>query len=189
MRCFSEYLSVGPSFGRPRWLIRMTLPPSVRIFLIVGTAARIRVSSVISSLSLRGTLKSTRIRAFSLANECWVNWLILFRDQFGEEVEAADQLADIAHFVVVPADGLDELVVAVCDDTGLSGVIEGAEPDADDVGADDLVFGIAEAFVGGGFHGGVDLFDACLFVEDGDEFGEGAGEDGDALGAAVEFAF
>jgi hypothetical protein len=35
-RCLREYLSVGPSLGRPRWLIRMTLPPSFRIFLNGG---------------------------------------------------------------------------------------------------------------------------------------------------------
>ena len=98
-------------------------------------------------------------------------------------------MADVAHFVVVPADGLDELVFAVGDDAGLGRVVEGAVRDADDIGADDLVFGIAEAFVGGSFHGGVDLFDACLFAEDGDEFGEGAGEGGYALGAAVELTF
>src|SRR5258708_3611568 len=75
---FWGYFSACASFGRPRWLIRITLPPSARIFLMVGTEARIRVSSVISNLSFRGTLKSTRIRAFSLAKLCWLKALIIY---------------------------------------------------------------------------------------------------------------
>ena len=59
-----EYLSSGPPFGLPRWLIRMAEPPSANIFLMVGIAALRRVSSVTAKALLRGTLKSTRIRAF-----------------------------------------------------------------------------------------------------------------------------
>src|SRR5579863_6459754 len=104
-------------------------------------------------------------------------------------MQTANQLADIAHFVVIPAHGLDELSVTVGDDAGLGGIVERAVPDADDIGADNFVFGIAKAFVRGGFHGGVDLFDGGLFIENGNELGKGAGEYGDALSAAVEFAF
>ena len=48
-------------FGRPRWAIRMTLAPSSRSAVIVGSAALIRPSSVIVVPS-SGTLKSARIR-------------------------------------------------------------------------------------------------------------------------------
>src|SRR5579863_7095513 len=188
-RWLREYFSVGPSFGRPRWLIRIAFPPSARIFLIVGMAARIRVSSVMLYLSSSGTLKSTLTRALSLAKEWSVNWLILFGDQFGEVVEATDQLADIAHFVVIPAHCLDELGVAVGDHAGLGSVVKGAVSDADDIGADNFVFRIAKAFISGGFHCGVNLFERDLFVEYGNELGKGAGNDGDALCAAVELTF
>ena len=45
--CFREYFSVGPSFGLPRCDIRITEPPSFKIFLMVGTAASMREVSVI----------------------------------------------------------------------------------------------------------------------------------------------
>ncbi len=45
-------------------LIKITLPPSAKIFFIVGMVAVIRLSSVILKFLSRGTLKSTRIRAF-----------------------------------------------------------------------------------------------------------------------------
>ena len=63
MMCLSENLSSGPFFGRPRCDIRITDPPFSSTFLMVGIAARMRVSSVTSNLSFRGTLKSTRIIA------------------------------------------------------------------------------------------------------------------------------
>jgi len=49
--------------GRPMCDIRITEPPSASTFLMVGMAARMRVSSVTSPFSLRGTLKSTRMIA------------------------------------------------------------------------------------------------------------------------------
>jgi hypothetical protein len=61
--CFNEYLSSGPSFGRPRCDIRIQLPPSFKIFLMVGMVARMRLSSVTLKLLSSGTLKSTRISA------------------------------------------------------------------------------------------------------------------------------
>ena len=45
--------------GRPRWLIRMTFAPLDARYSIVGSAARMRVSSL-TTPSLMGTLKSTR---------------------------------------------------------------------------------------------------------------------------------
>ena len=45
---------------------------------MVGTVARIRLSSVISKASFKGTLKSTRIKAFLPAKEKSLNVLIGF---------------------------------------------------------------------------------------------------------------
>ena len=58
-----ENFSSGPFFGLPRWEQRITLPPSFIIFLIVGKAAVILLSFVITP-SFRGTLKSQRQRTF-----------------------------------------------------------------------------------------------------------------------------
>ena len=53
-----------PSFtwplGRPKWAARITLAPLPVRSLIVGRAARMRVSSVMAPESSSGTLKSTR---------------------------------------------------------------------------------------------------------------------------------
>jgi len=51
----------GLPFGRPRWDARMTVARCSSAYLIVGKAARIRVSSVILPCSI-GTLKSTRMK-------------------------------------------------------------------------------------------------------------------------------
>jgi hypothetical protein len=56
----------------------MTAPPSLRIFLIVGTAEVIRVSSVTLKLASKGTLKSTRINAFFPPNATLSTVLIPF---------------------------------------------------------------------------------------------------------------
>ncbi len=53
----------GSPFGLPRWEQRITLPPSPINFLIVGSAATRRFSSVIFP-SFNGTLKSQRTRTF-----------------------------------------------------------------------------------------------------------------------------
>jgi hypothetical protein len=47
-----------------RWLARMTLAPFSRRNLMVGTEARMRVSSVIFWASSRGTLRSARTNTF-----------------------------------------------------------------------------------------------------------------------------
>ena len=52
-------LASGPFFGLPRWLHRITLPPSATSFLMVGRAATMRLSLVMTP-SFMGTLKSTR---------------------------------------------------------------------------------------------------------------------------------
>ena len=53
--------SFGPFLTLPRCEQRITLPPSPDSFLMVGSAARMRVSSVITPL-FSGTLKSQRTR-------------------------------------------------------------------------------------------------------------------------------
>ena len=51
------------SFTRPRWEKRIARPPCSMMYLIVGRAAVIRLSLVITP-SFNGTLKSTRTRTF-----------------------------------------------------------------------------------------------------------------------------
>ena len=63
MICSNEYFGSGFFFGRPMCDMRITEPPSESTFLTVGMAARMRVSSVTSPFSFRGTLKSTRMIA------------------------------------------------------------------------------------------------------------------------------
>ena len=46
--------------GLPKWAARITLAPLEIKSLIVGKAARMRVSSLMAPASSRGTLKSTR---------------------------------------------------------------------------------------------------------------------------------
>ena len=58
---FSEYLSSGAPFGRPRCAVTTTRAPASASSLIVGTLARIRPSSVIRAPS-SGTLRSERTR-------------------------------------------------------------------------------------------------------------------------------
>jgi hypothetical protein len=61
---FKVYASSRAPSGRPRWLIRIRLPPRSSTFLIVGSALTMRSSLVMLPLSSCGTLKSTRIRTF-----------------------------------------------------------------------------------------------------------------------------
>ena len=57
----SEYCGSGAPFGRPKWLHATTAAPWSRSHWIVGSAARMRRSSVIAP-SRTGTLKSARSR-------------------------------------------------------------------------------------------------------------------------------
>src|SRR5690606_3079606 len=59
--CDSELTPSGPCFGRPKCDMRIALPPASVTRVMVGRAASIRVVSV-TSPSLTGTLKSTRMR-------------------------------------------------------------------------------------------------------------------------------
>mmetsp|Transcript_12527 Transcript_12527/g.43499 ORF Transcript_12527/g.43499 Transcript_12527/m.43499 type:complete len:370 (+) Transcript_12527:970-2079(+) len=53
-------LSSGPDLGRPRWDDSITLAPFLVRYSMVGTAARMRVSSVMFRSASRGTLRSAR---------------------------------------------------------------------------------------------------------------------------------
>jgi hypothetical protein len=55
-----EYFGSGAPLGRPRWLAVTTVAPRSVNHSIVGSAARIRKSSVIRPSSSSGTLKSVR---------------------------------------------------------------------------------------------------------------------------------
>src|SRR5260221_6714698 len=104
-------------------------------------------------------------------------------------MQAADQLAYIAHFIVIPADSLNQLLVTVGDDPSLSSVVQRTVTGADDVSANDLIFGVAEAFVGGGLHSCVDFFDGDLLAQNGNQFSDGAGEGRNAFGATIQLLF
>ena len=54
-----EYFGFGWPFGRPRWLAQTTVAPRSWSQVMVGSAARMRKSSVIRPSS-SGTLKSVR---------------------------------------------------------------------------------------------------------------------------------
>jgi len=105
-----------------------------------------------------------RIRAFSLAKLCWLNWLIdIYKKSYFLEIiwrrsSGAYELADIAHLVIIPAHGLHQLMVACRDHAGLGSIEEGAIGHADDIAAYDLVFCIAVAFIDGRLHAGVNFF-------------------------------
>ena len=75
--CFNENFSSKPSFGLPRWDIRIAFPPQEITFLIVGSAARILLLSVILKCSSKGTLKSTRIKTLLPSSETSCMFFIL----------------------------------------------------------------------------------------------------------------
>ena len=59
-----EYFMLNSPLGRPRCEQRMTAAPCSSRYLIVGSAALMRVSSVMFLFSSRGTLKSQRTSTF-----------------------------------------------------------------------------------------------------------------------------
>src|ERR1700754_2395867 len=126
-------------------------------------------------------------RTRSVSGQTGLVYAILFGDQFRKIVQAANELAYIAHFVVIPADSFDQLLVSIGDDTGLSGIVQRAITNADDVAAYDLVFGITKAFVGGGLHSGIDLFEGNFLLQNGNQLGEGTGEGWNTLSTTIQF--
>jgi len=80
-------------------------------------------------------------------------------------------------------------MVACRDHAGLGSIEEGAIGHADDIAAYDLVFCIAVAFIDGRLNAGVNFFNGDFLSQDGDQFGQGAGEGGNALCSAVQLTF
>ncbi len=89
---------------------------------------------------------------------------ILFADQSGEIVYGAHQLAYITHFIVVPANGFDQLLVAHGHHFGLRGIKERAEMTSHHIGTYDFIFGISEAFITCSFHRRIDFFNRYFFI-------------------------
>ena len=59
-----EYFMLNSPFGRPRWEHRITAAPLSSRYLMVGSAALMRVSSVMFLSASSGTLKSQRTSTF-----------------------------------------------------------------------------------------------------------------------------
>src|ERR1700749_4781538 len=148
-------------FGRPRCDIRTSAAPRSRSSSIVGSAARMRVSSATTHSppsSLRGTLKSTltrtrrpftgALRTLALPNPIYWSNAPLGQD-LARQLDAA---VGVAPLVVVPADCLHH--PAVADHHRLAGVEDRGGRVADDVGRDDRVLGVGkdspQRTVGGG---------------------------------------
>lgn len=106
-----------------------------------------------------------------------------------EVFQSTDELAGVGHFVVVPGNGFHQLFAAHGHHAGLGCVKERAVFDADNVGRNDLIFVVAVRFAGGGFHRGVDFFFGCRAFEDGNQFGQRAGGNRDALGEPSSLPF
>src|SRR5262249_6267516 len=123
----------GPFFGRPRWLAQTRRAPRSSACLIVGSASRMRESSVIfrspglpsrpgaGATSSRGTLKSTRrkTRLFSIGSSRIdripsSGLLIASRAPLsklgGDELGELDHAVREAPLVVVPGEDLGEAV-------------------------------------------------------------------------------
>src|SRR6476646_5067341 len=95
----------------------------------------------------------------------------LFTDESGKVVYRTYQLAHITHFIVVPADGSDQLLVAHGHYFSLGGIEERSVMCTNHIAAHNFVFSISETFVASCFHCCIDFFSSYLFVEYGSELG------------------
>src|SRR5882672_11157418 len=171
-------------FGRPRWAMTMTRAPRSASFLITGSEARMRPSSVISPLPdlSRGTLRSDRtstrrpLTSMSSMLSMLLRSLKAGRDERGQ----VDEAVGVAPLVVVPAEDLHLVAVG----HGDRRVERAGRGRADDVGRDDLVLGVdedvLERALGGGLERGVDLVLGDFPAELHDQVGDGAGDHRDA---------
>ena len=75
------------------------------------------------------------------------------------------ELAYIAHFVIIPAYSLHQLLIAYGHYLGLRSIKQGTEVYADDIAAHYFVFVIPEAFVSRCFHCCIHFFSRGLFVQ------------------------
>ncbi len=74
------------------------------------------------------------------------------------------QLAYVAHLVIVPAYGTYQLRIANGLYTGLCTIKQATVADADDVAADNFVFGVAKALIGSGLHSSIYFFYSGFFA-------------------------
>src|SRR5271156_2378126 len=122
------YLGSGPFLGRPRWLAHTSRPPRSSTCLMVGSASRMRESSVIvlpSSGTLKSTRKKTRLFSTGSSRTVRIPWSGLaivraFVRAFGDggcgSELGGDELRQLDHpvreppLVVVPREDLGKLV-------------------------------------------------------------------------------
>src|SRR5512138_839188 len=147
-----------------------------------------RVSSRISPLSVRGTLKSTRRKTrLPLTSRSVTKFM---SPSPGDVLDEIDEPAGIAPLVVVPGDDLDQRPV---EDLGREQVDDAGVPVAHEVRGDERLVGDAQVGVerplGRGLaEGGVDLLDVRRLFDDGHEVDDGDVGGRDADGEAVDLA-
>src|SRR6266540_1470975 len=99
--------SSGLPFGRPRCDARMTRACACTAYRIVGSAARIRASSVTRPCSSRGTLKSTRMKTRFPASSR-ASMVFSMTRSLGQVLGHVDHAVREAPLVVVPGEDLGE---------------------------------------------------------------------------------
>src|SRR5215471_18461414 len=95
---------------------------------------------------------------------CYLFCFGFFPQQSGKVIQSTDQLAYIAHFIIIPAHSSYQLGITHILYPCLGSIKIRAEAATDDIAAHDLVFCIAKAFVTGGFHGSVHFFDSYFLL-------------------------
>src|SRR6266511_484200 len=137
----SFWRSSGFPFGRPRCEARITRPRALIAYWIVGSAARMRASSVTRPCSSSGTLKSTRMKtrlpARSRASMVFITMASLLR----EVLRDVDHAVREAPLVVVPGEDLRERPV---DDEGARRVEDRGRRVAVVVDRDGRLLGVRE---------------------------------------------
>src|SRR5574343_790104 len=130
----------SPSVGRPRWEVTITAAPFSRQYLIDGSEARMRVSSVMLPASSCGTLRSARMKTRLPATSRSVS-LMTFMDGFScalcwvgrpaarPVVRHFQHAVGKAPLVVEPDKEVDQMIacragLAAIDDGGMGVVIE-----------------------------------------------------------------
>ncbi len=145
------------------------MPPSPMIFLIVGSASRMRRSSVICCLSSSGTLKSTRSSTFCAAEidityADFIHRYLLILTYIMRSISTMRQ--ENAHSLSYHAEHLDHIAVA----DGHQAVVHGTMRIADDIGRHNRIIAILQRpskRVGGGrfLESRIDLLDSGFFFE------------------------
>src|SRR6266511_4146907 len=183
----SFWRSSGFPFGRPRCEARITRPRALIAYWIVGSAARMRASSVTRPCSSSGTLKSTRMKtrlpARSSASMVFITMASLLR----EVLRDVDHAVREAPLVVVPGEDLRERPV---DDEGARRVEDRGRRVAVVVDRDGRLLGVPvhalQRALGGLLKRRVDLLDRRRLLELDREVDERDVRRRDAHGRAVE---